>query len=324
MRTSLLASAVLLAAAASCASAEAPKAPETPGETIMLAPSGERRAIPLLTDEARIAFDTLLTTSRFVDGMPCSGADTPDAEQALWVLAREHQASQAFLALLDRAQPAGQLLALCGLLDADAEVFSIEVERFRGVDQTVPVRLGCVEGDVPIGNLIEWTHGPAVRLDDEHPTVDAWFACYPEVAALDIVGGGFTESLREEIYTGMRLGTKEAYNTLVRAPGLIRSPIGYMQRESAYTAALRKLVDDRNVELLVRLCERSPTVAGRLYGLAGLAVCDSDAYAEQAEQFEGQPWTYVSSSGCLSSVLPVGPIVASMHNGEMTRRLLER
>jgi len=278
------------------------------------------RPIPLLSVSGRSAFDVLLTAQRFVDGTPCAGIDTPAVERALWSLSREHHAGAAYTALLDRATLAGRLLALCGLRDADPESFRTEVARYRGMPATVPARLGCVEGDVPVANLVEWTHGPAVRLSATLRTVDDWFEAHPGTAMLDIVGGGYTQSLREERWTGVQLGTKEAYNVLHRPGSFQHIPCGIARTPPLIVAAMRKLIRDQETELLCRLFERSPTWAGQLYALCGLWACAPDAFERCALQLELTAGRAQVRVGCVYS--PVSTMVAEIRKGELPRRLL--
>ena len=120
----------------------------------------------------------------------------------------------------------------------------------------------------------------------------------------------------------MQLGTLEAYNALVRAEWLIADGAGYLSVTPITVTALRKLVRDGRGDLLARLCRESPTVAGRLHGLCGLAALDSAEFEVQARQFDGKDWFVKYQYGCLGREVRASTMVEDFRKGPIVAKIL--
>jgi hypothetical protein len=104
------------------------------------------------------AFKFLLTTTTFEGGVVGGGATRSHRSRAFALLVKQPDAPALFRDLLDRAQTAGKLYALCGLREAGAaREFDQHVKPFlrQPDDVTVLYQWGCVPRDLPVARLAE-------------------------------------------------------------------------------------------------------------------------------------------------------------------------
>lgn len=170
-----LAALLLLALAGACR--ETPK------------PASER---PVLSPEGDRALALLLTATRFTDDAIGDGGETPEEVLALRTLWKERDPGPAFAHLAARASLPGRLFGLCGLWYTDPAGFEAAAAPLRDLETTVPIRMGCEGGEMPVREIVD-RQANAVRLESREQSIKEWFARQPagRSAHYDIAGGGY-------------------------------------------------------------------------------------------------------------------------------------
>ena len=107
-----------------------------------------------LSQEGQAAYQTLLAAKQFEADAIGYAAQPSNLVAAYRSLLKEAPADGAFKALLDRATPAGQLYALCGIYWTDRAFFLSVVDKHRSRSDYVKTQFGCIGGRQPASGII--------------------------------------------------------------------------------------------------------------------------------------------------------------------------
>jgi hypothetical protein len=160
---------------------------------------------PQLSPEGQKAYEALLVTEQFEDLAVSSGGKLSELVQAYRVLLKEKDADAAFKALLERATPAGQLYALCGIYYTDHDFFLTVVEKHKVRSDYVRTMFGCIVSKIRVSSIVEVKGPNVVRLSRPDQELDEWPDSHKEItkegSMLDIVGGGYSSRFSQR-YNG--------------------------------------------------------------------------------------------------------------------------
>lgn len=142
-----------------------------------------------------VAFQILLNTETFADAY-IGYAGTKSAQvDAFQVLSAQSDAKNVFSDLLNRANTAGKLYALCGIYLVAPEKYADAEKRVIQIAGEVNQQAGCMQGGQSVREIIRCSDPNTVRLR-RNETVKQWFERMqpPRGAAMyDISGGAIPE-----------------------------------------------------------------------------------------------------------------------------------
>jgi hypothetical protein len=106
----------------------------------------------------------------------------------------EPDAAALFRRLLEEADLAGQLYALCGLFLVDYDTFRAAIEPYRELDETVNTHFGCLLAQEFVSSIVESPAG--LRLSSPDETLEELIERngWPEGTTFDILGGSYSAS----------------------------------------------------------------------------------------------------------------------------------
>jgi hypothetical protein len=111
---------------------------------------------------------------------------------------KEWSADEAFKSLLEKATPAGQLYALCGVYYTDHAFFLRIIDKHKIRSDYVKVQSGCIGGNMPASKIVEMDAPNVIRLAHPEQSISEWEDNHRELGKkgflLDIVGGGYPSS----------------------------------------------------------------------------------------------------------------------------------
>ena len=141
----------LALAAISCATRTVPMGPVPPQSIGESLDGPECAGFPVPT-----AYEELLSTEVFA--WPLVGFVGRPSRQAcaFAALSRSPDARSLFVQLMEDAELAGQLYALCGLYSLSREDYFLAADRFLYRDDLVWTVSGCVTSQRSVGNIAQW------------------------------------------------------------------------------------------------------------------------------------------------------------------------
>ncbi len=156
-----------------------------------------------LTTEGQKAYQVLLTASQFeddADDVIACAAQPSQLAEGYRILLKEPSADGAFKSLLERATPAGQLYALCGIYYSDYPFFLAVVEKHTERTDYVNTRIGCIVGRMRLSDIVKLDALNTVRLTSPKESFVEWTNRNLELSRkgfrLDIFGGGYPSIFR--------------------------------------------------------------------------------------------------------------------------------
>jgi hypothetical protein len=152
-------------------------------------------SVPKLGDDGQKAYQVLLIAEQFEGEVIGYAAEPSKIVEAYRVLLKEAYADAAFKSLLEKATPAGQLYALCGVYYTDHAFFLSVVEKHVERSDRVHTQFGCIGGSMLASELVKAKAPNAVRLSSPKQSITEWGNNNPELSRkgyrLDIFGGGY-------------------------------------------------------------------------------------------------------------------------------------
>jgi hypothetical protein len=116
---------------------------------------------------------------------------------------------------------------------------------------------------------------------------------------------------------------RAAYDQLAAADVFAIGPVGVAGTTSADELALRRLLGEPHAAVALTSLAESATLAGKLYGLAGLSMKDRESAVALAHKLEARDGaTEVQEvSGCIVMQVKVSDVVGRIERGEYAERL---
>lgn len=152
-------------------------------------------SVDQLSGVGETAYQTLLTANQFEDNAIGYAAQPSKLVEAYRILLKEAASDGAFKSLLEKATPAGQLYALCGIYFTDHTFFLTVIEKHRARSDYVQVQFGCIGFRMRASEIVEVKAPNVVRLISPRQPIAAWRKNNSEVSKngyqLDIIGGGY-------------------------------------------------------------------------------------------------------------------------------------
>jgi hypothetical protein len=153
---------------------------------------------PQLTTEGQKAYQVLLTASRFeddADDVIACAAQPSKLVEGYRILLKEPSADRAFKNLLERATPAGQLYALCGIYYSDHPFFLAVLRKHTERTDYVSTQFGCVRGRMRVSDIVKLDDAPDVVRLTSQESIFEWMnhnlQHSRKTFRLDIAGGGY-------------------------------------------------------------------------------------------------------------------------------------
>lgn len=142
------------------------------------------------TREAAVSL--LLGTNTFAGHMIRDGGDISAQVVAFQVILRDPDAAAAFRWLLQNANTAGRLYALCGLRMTDRTTFDQVVGSYRTDKSEVRAMFGCIGAPMQVKDIVEIEGKFTVNLKPNQ-TLEDWIKAhgYKSPVSYDITGGGW-------------------------------------------------------------------------------------------------------------------------------------
>ena len=148
-----------------------------------------------LSPEGQGAYQNLLETMFFIEPIYQLDEELPKEIKSFNILSDEKYADEAFKSLLNDAQIAGQLYALCGIYYTDNEFFKKSVEKYKG-SETIVVRVNKdLKFWFKIGPIIELPEGN-IAIIPPNETIQDWWKKVKGGYVIDIFHGGFPATFR--------------------------------------------------------------------------------------------------------------------------------
>ena len=159
-------------------------------------------SVDQLSEAGQRAYQTLLTANQFEGDAIGYAAQPSKLVEAYRLLLKESASDVAFKSLLERASPAGQLYALCGIYFTDHAFFLTKVEKNKLRSDHVRTQFGCIGGMMPASEIIQDKAPNVVRLSSPRQTIADWQKKNPDLSKkgyrLDIIGGGYPSEFSRE------------------------------------------------------------------------------------------------------------------------------
>ena len=152
-------------------------------------------SIDKLSPEGQNAYQNLLDTEVFAQGLVGIAATLSPSVESFNTLLKEKEADAAFKSLIANAKPAGQLYALSGLYFTDQEAFQKEVKNFRQKDEMVRAMSGCEMFDEKISKIVE-SNDKNVAIIKPGETIEDFWKRNKVSYELDIAHGGFPATFK--------------------------------------------------------------------------------------------------------------------------------
>jgi hypothetical protein len=156
-----------------------------------------------LSSEGQKAYQVLLTANRFeddADDVIACAAQPSKLVEGYRILLKEPSADRAFKNLLERATPAGQLYALCGIYYSDHPFFLAVLEKHTERTDYVNTQFGCIGGRMRVSDIVKLDDAPDVVRLTSQESIFEWMnrnlQHSRKTFRLDIVGGGFPSIFR--------------------------------------------------------------------------------------------------------------------------------
>jgi hypothetical protein len=144
------------------------------------------------------AMRVLLRTRTFTDIAVYGEGFTPVQLKSFAVLLDQRDAPRIFRVLLERADAAGQMFALCGLYLVDRPHFDAQVGRFRSDRRRLSYWYGCVPSPTTVAELVQ-RRGAAIRVPLGHELPEEFYLDAGNRQYVDIAGGGWPEIFRTAV-----------------------------------------------------------------------------------------------------------------------------
>jgi hypothetical protein len=158
-----------------------------------------------LSSDGERSYQILLLALEFEDDEIGFAQDSSKLVNAYRVLLKERDADAAFKSLLDKATPAGQLYALCGVYYTDHDFFRTVVEKYAERTNFVKTHLGCcMFRPMRLADLVKSTAPNVLRLSSPKQSLAEWATSNPTLIkngyVKDIFGGGYPSQFSRHYY----------------------------------------------------------------------------------------------------------------------------
>ncbi len=145
------------------------------------------------------AFQVLLNTETFADAYVGYAGTKSVQVNAFQVLLAQQDAKAIFADLLNRANTAGKLYALCAFYSIAPDEYAAAAQRVLRSAGTADQQMGCVTDDRSVREVVRCSDPNTVQLR-RGETVKQWFTRVKppgDGAMFDISGGAIPESFRD-------------------------------------------------------------------------------------------------------------------------------